>query len=237
MGTIAQRLVGAIREGRIGSGIKRRIRSVIDSPRRAYLSHCHGVIHIGANEGGERQDYAAHGLGVIWIEPIPEVFAKLVHNLQSFPHQQAIQALVTDRDGEPVTLHVSSNNGQSSSILDLALHCDIWPHVGYTHDIVLQSSTLPTLLAGEDLAKYDALVLDTQGSELTILKGAKSLLHRFRYVECEAADFEAYAGCATVSEITQFLKSQGFRLLRSDVMAAHPNGGKYFDLIFAATRR
>jgi hypothetical protein len=43
----------------------------------SYLRKVRGVIHVGANEGQERDLYAAFGLNVIWIEPIPEVFQVL----------------------------------------------------------------------------------------------------------------------------------------------------------------
>ena len=109
-----------------------------------------------------------HRLKVIWIEPIPEVFQRLVENIHDLPDQRAINALITNEDGTLCTLHISNNSGASSSILELHLHKDIWPEVTRTHDIVMRSSRLPTALANVDLAQYDAMVLDTQGSELLI---------------------------------------------------------------------
>ena len=53
--------------------------------KRNFLSQVSGVIHIGANTGQERHAYAAHD--VIWIEPIPDVFDKLLENIQDFPKQ------------------------------------------------------------------------------------------------------------------------------------------------------
>lgn len=200
--------------------------------RRGYLKRCRGILHVGANDGRERLEYAKYGLPVIWVEPIPEVFERLQCNLRGHPNQIALQALVTDRDGEIVTLHISNNDGQSSSILDLNMHRDIWPDVKFARDISLKSVTLPTLLSGRNLSEYDALVLDTQGSELRILRGAKSLLPSIRYIECEAADFEAYTGCARAEEIKGFLKDFGFSLHRADILATHPAGGKYYDLLF-----
>jgi hypothetical protein len=37
----------------------------------------------------------------------------------------------------------------------------------------------------------DAIILDTQGSELLILKGAQATLRQASYVKVEAADFES----------------------------------------------
>jgi hypothetical protein len=88
---------------------------------------------------------------------------------------------------------------------------------------------------------YDGLVLETQGSELHVLRGAAPILHRFRFIYSEVADFEAYVGCAQLSEMTQFLESFGFRRTACFVRARHPDGGRYYDVLYerraASTRR
>ena len=98
----------------------------------------------------------------------------------------------------------------------------------------MRSSTLPTALntAGIDYAAFDALVLDTQGSELLVLRGAAPILAQFKFVKTEAADFESYKGCATVSEISRFLAEHKFTLRQKVEFATHPAGGRYFDLLF-----
>ena len=62
-------------------------------------------------------------------------------------------------------MHVSSNDGISSSILDLALHRDIWPDVHYVDEIAVNSVRLQTAIsrAGLDVGNYDALVTNTLG--------------------------------------------------------------------------
>ena len=200
-----------------------------------YLRSCSGVIHIGANTGQERDTYAGYRLRVIWIEPLPAQFERLKQNIKALPNQIAINGLITDRDDVSTILHVSNNDGLSSSILDLSLHRDIWPGVHYVGDIVVNSVRLQTAIsrAGLEISSYDALVMDTQGSELLILRGLGAEITNFKYVKTEAADFESYKGCATVSEISEFLiSSYGYRLLRKDRFAQRDAGGSYFDLLF-----
>jgi FkbM family methyltransferase len=199
-----------------------------------YLRSCSGVIHIGANCGQERYFYARHRLPVVWIEPLTETFETLTKNISGLVNQLAIKALITDRDGDRHTLHVANNDGQSSSIFDFHLHRDIWPDIHYLRDIEVVSSTLPTALkeAGIDAEPYDALVLDTQGSELLILRGAAPLLPQFKFIKTEAADFESYKGGCTMSEICSFLGNNNFSLRRKELFAQHPAGGRYFDLLF-----
>jgi FkbM family methyltransferase len=204
-----------------------------------YLSRCRGVIHVGANSGQERDLYARHGLRVVWIEPIPEVYNRLLSNVAALPHHVALRALITDQDGASCTLHVANNDGASSSILDLALHRDIWPTVDYVVAITMESKTLPAVLAeaGLNAADYDALVIDTQGSELLVLRGAERLLHGFTYIQTEAADFESYKDGTTVAQITKVLSERGFSLVRKEVFATRREGGKYFELVFKSRMR
>ena len=54
----------------------------------SYLRKVRGVIHVGASEGQERDLYAAFGLNVIWIEPIPEVFQVLRDNIAELQTQR-----------------------------------------------------------------------------------------------------------------------------------------------------
>jgi FkbM family methyltransferase len=235
--SLFQRFFSAAREGRLISGTSRRLRDAIcrliyGVAPNDFLKNSRGLIHVGANDGAERHLYAEHRLKVIWIEPIPDVFHRLVENIRDFPDQRAINALITNEDGALCTLHISNNSGQSSSILDLHLHKDIWPEVSFTHDITLRSSRLPTALADVDLAQYDAMVLDTQGSELLILQSAETILGGFNFIQVEAANFEAYRNCATVDTINSFLRGYGFRLLEKRLQARRKAGGEYFELLF-----
>ena len=199
-----------------------------------YLNKCRGVIHIGANIGQERHLYADRGLAVLWIEPIPSVFATLVDNIREEPRQRAINALLLDKDDVEHVFHVASNDGASSSIFDFHMHSDIWPEISYVVDLRIRSSTLPSVLRreGVELFEYDALVLDTQGSELFVLKGAEPILGRFRYIQTEAADFESYRDGALASQITSFMKEHGFVLTYKQQMARHQSGGRYYELLF-----
>jgi hypothetical protein len=70
-----------------------------DQDPDSFLDRITGIIHIGANSGQERELNASKGLPVLWIEPIPDIYEKLVSNLRNFPNQQAVQALLYDRDG------------------------------------------------------------------------------------------------------------------------------------------
>ena len=214
--------------------VLRRLRLVLGMDLDRFLHSVRGVIHVGANLGQERAQYARLGLDVLWIEPIPEICDTLRANLAPFPQQCALEALVTDVDDREYEFHVANNSGESSSILELKDHRDVWPDVAFTRSITLHGVTLPTLLAREgiDVARYDALVMDTQGSELLVLQGAETLLPRFSYIKTEVPDFEAYQGCVQLDDLSEFLAARGFRELVRNRWISREAGGHYYDIVY-----
>lgn len=199
-----------------------------------FLRDVSGVIHVGANYGQEREQYNNFGLEVIWVEPIPEVFYGLKRNIRRFSNQRALNALVTDVDGKEYQFHISNNNGASSSILEFKQHKDIWPHVNYTNSISLNSITLATLLKNERINPYNyqALIMDTQGSELLVLQGSISLLDSFEYIKTEVPNFESYEGCCQLIDINIFMKKHGYIELSRNKVASREAGGDYFDIVY-----
>lgn len=218
---------------RMLGSILRSTMSNLRDPNRI-LRRASGVIHVGANSGQHREIYEKYALRVIWIEPIPEVFQRLKANLQAYPRQSAFQYLITDQDDAEYAFHVSNNAGKSSSILELKLHKDIWPEVAYDRTITLRSTTLATLLERERInaTDYDALIMDTQGSELLVLKGAAPVLHAFRFIKTEVSDFESYAGCCQLKDIDSFVKQHGFKEISRQKFAQHAKGGSYYDVVY-----
>ena len=170
---------------------------------------------------------------MIWIEPIPEVFETLQANLRGFPDQRAIQCLVTDRDDEEYQFHIAKNL-LSSSILDLKQHKDVWPDVNYTNTILLKNTTLTSLLEREriDPSNYQALIMDTQGSELLVLNGSIPVLHNFTYIKTEVPNFESYAGCCQLADINSFMTQYGYKEFSRHKVAKKPKGGSYFDIVY-----
>jgi FkbM family methyltransferase len=238
MASIARTIAGKILNFADRGDFVRKARSAYQLRFRSSTSWYHSVtniIHVGANTGDEAAFYASMKLGVLWIEPIPSVFEILSENIRVYPKQKAVQALLTDADGQKMMLNIASNNGASSSIFDFADHTEIWPQVYFTDKISVTSRTLDDVIAAETI-KYDGLIMDTQGSELLVLQGSTKHLRRFKYIKTEAADFEIYKGCATEHDLVKYLMQHGFTLSRKDVFAQKPDGsGTCSDLLFVRT--
>jgi len=201
----------------------------------AFLGDVRGVIHVGANAGQERDLYDRYDLDVIWIEPIPDVFAELERNIAGYPRQCAFRRIFTDRAGQEIKLKIANNNGAASSILEIGDLTEIWPEIEYTGVLRMQSSTLGDFLREEAIQpeQFDALVMDTQGSELLVLKGGGDALSQFRYIKTEAADFDAYRGCCTIGDLGGYLSGHGFHEVARHTFAEGPSGGCYYDVLYS----
>jgi FkbM family methyltransferase len=200
-----------------------------------FLKAGRGVVHIGANKGQERFLYAQYGLKVIWIEPIPEIFRELQSNLADFPEQTAYNCLIAAQDGKKYEFHISDNEGSSSSILEPNKDLTYWNKVSF-HSIELESLSLTTLVRtnGIDLSLFDILVLDTEGSELLVLEGAREILPRFRYIQCEAVNFPVRSGCCTLQDLDAFLVRNGFKQTGRFVTQRSAKGGRQWDVLYKA---
>lgn len=199
-----------------------------------FLKEVTGVVHVGANAGQEREIYESYGLEVIWIEPIPQVFSQLRINIRDFKNQVAFQSLITDVDDKDYEFNISSNNGASSSILRLKKHAEVWPSVKYLDTIFIKSLTLTSFFKKHhlDIKKYQALVMDTQGSELLVLQGSLPLLNNFNYIKTEVPDFESYEGCCLLSDINFFMEKHGFKEFSRRKFASRKGVGNYFDVVY-----
>lgn len=229
-----------IKKRTMGFSIKRAILSPFikfSDEEYKYLFKAKGVVHVGANLGQERDVYKTRDLNVIWVEPIPTVFQKLEENIKSYKKQIALNALVTLEDGKEHKFNLSNNEGQSSSILEMADHSELWPEVHYMDSISIKGVSLTTLMKSNkiDLDNYDVLILDAQGAELLILKGAVPIIREFKYIQTEVPDFEAYKDCCVLSDIREFMKEHGFVEEKITKFADHKNVGSYYDVLFKRT--
>ena len=178
-----------------------------------------GIVHVGANDGEECEHYRMEGArDVLFIEPSDVAYRLLKKRLEDYPEFTAVQALCTDADGERVVLNVANNQGQSSSILAMGRHSEVYPNVYYSEQQELISSRLDTLLERDfDSAKYNMLVIDIQGAELIALKGAERVIRKFDalFLECSATPL--YEGGCTLQELVVFLGFYDFGLRWVDI--------------------
>jgi len=170
-----------------------------------------GVLHIGASEGQERGAYLINGIHrQIWIEAIPEVYETLKENLKTNPQAKAINACISDRDGEQVTFHIASNGGQSSSILDFDTHSQVHPDVKFVKDITLTTERIDTIFSPDYFKGEWLLNIDLQGAELKALHGMGNLLKSFKWAYIEVNNKHLYKDCPLIGDIDSYMGNFGF---------------------------
>jgi FkbM family methyltransferase len=125
-------------------------------------------VDVGANVGAYALHVAAQagpGARVLAIEPQPEIFERLVHNIAQNPAGtvKAIACAVADRDGE-VTLFLDARNRGESGVKFVR------PELRAAGEASVPARTLLGLLEDEGLERVDALKLDVEGAEDLILE-------------------------------------------------------------------
>lgn len=174
-----------------------------------------GVIHAGAHFGQEAERFRSCGIeDVLWIEANPEIIGELRANVERFGHRVA-QACLAATSGEVIRLNVADsasgdNRGMSSSVLPFGTHLDRYPNVSYVSHIELTTSTLDAVVAEHAATGSNLLVLDVQGYELHVLRGAAETLRHTDCIYSEINVDELYRGGALLPELDGFLAQRGF---------------------------
>lgn len=81
------------------------------------------------------------------------------------------------------------------------------------NECFVQSTTLDEVVRLEKISNFDFIKIDTQGSELDILKGGKEVLKNALMVEVEVEFVEQYKGQPLFGEIFNYMHDNGFELL------------------------
>ena len=128
----------------------------LDSLVEKYNVNFKGVLHVGAHECEELNDYEKYlpRNKILWVEALP---TKVELSIQKYPNVLIENAVVSDVV-EKVRFNIA-NNGQSSSILELGLHTLIHPEVHYVDCFECETKLLKDILP-----KYDICLLYTSPS-------------------------------------------------------------------------
>ena len=168
-----------------------------------------GVIQAGAHYGEEIDLFVSLGITkMVLFEPERKNFSmlrgKVNGNKYISKDSIALQTALGDGDG-PAYMNVEEfNNGQSNSILLPKLHLKYYP------DIHFKSERDAICLTRLDTFEYrtsdcNFLVMDVQGYELEVLKGATETLKHIDYIYTEVNREELYQDCAMIEDLDNYL--------------------------------
>lgn len=175
------------------------------------FSNVSGVIHVGAHHGQEHGGYSEKfgpWTRTHWFEPLPPAYSVLESNLGGKFGVKLYNYALGSEESVMQIWEDSGNEGQSSSLMEPKEHLQEWEHITFTQSTEVQVRTLDSF----DITDSNMLVIDAQGYELEVLKGATKTLESVYHVFCEVNSKEMYKGCPTMDDLSVFLEGHGFSL-------------------------
>jgi FkbM family methyltransferase len=191
--------------------------------RKLLLPNFNNLLHIGASVGQEAEEYESLGLSVIWVEAIPSIHAKLLKNISKFPNQVSILALLGEVHEKEVLLHLYGKDFMSSSIFELS---DDFPgfEIDSHNSIKLRTQRLDEILEmRKQIEACEYWVLDVQGQELSVLKGALGVIGSCKVIELECSSYSIYKKAPLYNEVKLFLEQLGFFPIMEPPVKFHSN--------------
>jgi len=166
------------------------------------------ILDIGAHSG---QFYGwAKGiwpLSVIWMIEANHLHEHILKNMTVGTDDAYLIAALGDEERD-VTFYTRSDkpNTEGNSYYKEALYWDL-PQLVQESTVRLQK--LDNLF--EDDTTFEVIKIDTQGSELDILRGGKNLINKASVIVLEVSYFEWNLGCPLADEIIDYMEAIGFK--------------------------
>ncbi len=170
-----------------------------------------GILHVGAHECEEKGSYnsvwGVKDANILWIDGNDKLVEKMTK--QGVPN--CYYAVLDETEGD-VTFKIT-NNGQSSSILDLGTHKQSYPHIVVTEERRVKTQRLDQFFERNKLdpSNYNVWNFDIQGSEYHVFRGSKHLLQYADLIYTEVNTTNVYEGCGKMHEIDTLLEEYGLK--------------------------
>lgn len=228
-----KKLARLLRQPAYRAALRHGVSAAIEHEHVAFGHRFASVIDVGAHHGqfalmaSRRFPQAA-----LWcLEPLPEAQAKLRRVVE---HRGAtvIGSAAGSRAGEH-EFHVSRAT-DSSSLLPILDSCTTaFPGTNEERIITVPLITLDELFP-ESPARPCLLKIDTQGSELDVLRGGERLLAAVDEIFVECSFVEFYSGQARIDQVIAYLLQRDLRLV-GVYSVVHDRAGRCLqaDLLFA----
>jgi len=159
------------------------------------------------------------------FEPLPAALQALNALAERDQRVTVIPAAVSERDGT-AEFHVSSNDGESSSLLDFGSHRELFPHVSMRETITVRTRRFDSAARELGLEPPDAVIIDVQGAELQVLRSfGNALLDRVRLIYTEVSTEPVYAGSGLLSDVEALLAPRFVNIGYAPISAGVPMHG------------
>ena len=180
------------------------------------MNKSRGIMHLGAHRGNEAEVYNWFGKKVIWFEAVPHLFDQLKDNLYFYGDQKAFHVLLGDQDNIEKDFFISGNDAACSSLFNFTNEVinKGWDgrKVFMKEKIKLKMFKLDTILKKNNISpdEYDHWIVDLQGSELLVFKGAEEALKSCNSISVEVSKVKYYDGGVLWDELVSWLGEKDF---------------------------
>lgn len=212
------------------------------------------VIDVGAHNGSSINRFKklfSESASIHSFEANPNLVEYLVAQFGSDKKIEIYLKAVSNVDRQMLTFNVHNTSTGSSSLLKVNQNRRFARRRNLSDatisPITVQSITLDSHVSASSFNHVNLLKIDTQGTELEVLKGARSLLQKsaIDVIELELIVAEAYESASGTFDVLAFLDSYGYRLFalsndgrfcqrgHSDILK---NPELQFDVIFVSKK-
>lgn len=177
-------------------------------------------------------------LKIYCVEPNPAMLPRLEVTLEGRPNIVVRNVALSGSKGE-LYLHVTANELSSSlNELDKEQISKLGDaHQSWLEEVEKVKVNVSTLDSEfSDVPHVLLLKLDTQGTELEILKGGSELLKRTRFVLTEMNNHHLYKEACQYYEVDEFLRSHSFRLVDLTVSYHTDEEVQEYDALYENTK-
>tara|TARA_B100000965_G_scaffold379153_1_gene374648 strand:+ start:952 stop:1680 length:729 start_codon:yes stop_codon:yes gene_type:complete len=180
------------------------------------MNKSRGIMHLGAHRGNEAEVYNWFGKKVIWFEAVPHLFDQLKDNLYFYGDQKAFHVLLGDQDNIEKDFFISGNDAACSSLFNFTNEVieKGWDgrKVFMKEKIKLKMFKLDTILKKNNISpdEYNHWIVDLQGSELLVFKGAEDALKSCNSISVEVSKVKYYDGGVLWDELVSWLGERNF---------------------------
>lgn len=189
----------------------RRLKELIEK----YSISVNGILHVGAHECEEKADYNTvlhiSDQDIIWVDANKTLTDQNIR--RGIPN---CYTAALDETEQMLTFNIT-NNGQSSSLLELGTHKSMYPHIHVTEKRTVRTQTLEQFFERNvlDISKYNLWNFDIQGSEYAVFKGSENLLKYADVIYTEVNTANVYEGCGRLDQLDMLLAKHGLKRIET----------------------
>lgn len=184
---------------------------------KKYNMKIEGIIHAGAHWFEEWALYREMGIfHKVFFEADPDNFKEGLRR-NGVNDSVWLENLALGAENKKIMLNYETRNqGQSNTILDPALCLEQYPDIQYLGQKEVEMIRLDDY--HNDITPMNFLVMDVEGYELEVLKGATKHLSHIDYILTEVSIEERYKGQAMMHDLDKFLEPFGFERVEESMV-------------------